>query len=308
MTGVNGMRIGLGVTSGSSVACAVESVRQAEADGFSSVWFSNIFGLDAMTVCAVAGAATSSIELGTFVVPTFPRHPHAMAQQAASTNDAAGGRFCLGIGLSHQVVIEMMFGLSFATPAKHMEEYLAVLLPLLREGRVSFAGDVYKVNANLEPNGAPNPPQVVVAALGPKMLQLTGASADGTATWTTGVKTLGDHIVPTITKAASDAGRPAPRIIAGLPVCVTEDADAARETAAKVFAVYGTLPSYRAMLDREGAETPGDIALVGDEDAVAAQVAALADAGVTDFGASLYGSDEQVARGRALMVELAGRS
>ena len=298
------MRIGLGI-GGRTIAEAVANTQAAEADGFASVWFSHIFGLDAMTACALAGHGTERIELGTFVVPTFPRHPHAMAQQASSTNDAAGGRFTLGIGLSHQVVIEMMFGLSFAKPAKHMEEYLAVLLPLLREGKVSFSGDLYKVNANVERNGAPNPPQVVVAALGPKMLQLTGANADGTATWTTGVKTLGDHIVPTITKAAEAAGRPAPRIIAGLPVCITEDPAAARELAAKLFAVYGTLPSYRAMLDREGAETPGDIAIVGDEDTVAKQVAALADAGVTDFGASLYGSDEQIARGRTLMASLA---
>ncbi|HUP86029.1 MAG TPA: TIGR03564 family F420-dependent LLM class oxidoreductase [Acidimicrobiales bacterium] len=298
------MKIGLG-TGGRTMADAVEATKQAEADGFSSVWFSNIFGLDAMTVCAVAGAATSTIELGTFVVPTFPRHPHAMAQQASSTNDAAGGRFTLGIGLSHQIVIEMMFGLSFAQPAKHMEEYLSVLMPLLREGKVAHNGTVYRVNANLEENGRSGGPSVVVAALGPKMLQLTGALADGTATWTTGVKTLGDHIVPTITAAAEKAGRPAPRIIAGLPVCVTEDADAARELAAKQFAVYGTLPSYRAMLDREGAATPGDIALVGDEESVAAQVGQLADAGVTEFGGSLYGTSDQIARGRDLLRSLA---
>jgi F420-dependent oxidoreductase-like protein len=300
------MKIGVGV-GGRTIAEAIEVAKAAEADGFSSAWYSNIFGLDALTACAAAGLSTSSIELGTFVVPTFPRHPHAMAQQASSVNDACGGRLALGIGLSHQVVIEMMFGLSFAKPAKHMEEYLAVLVPLLREGKVSFNGDVFRVNANLEQNGAPNPPAIIVAALGPKMLAIAGAIADGTATWTTGVKTLGDHIVPAITKAASDAGRPAPRIIAGLPVCVTEDVDAAREHAAKTFAVYGTLPSYRAMLDREGAETPGDIALVGDESAVAAQVAALADAGVTDFGASAYGSPEQIDRTRALMKDLAAR-
>lgn len=298
------MKIGLGL-GGRTIAEAVANAQEAEADGFASVWFSNIFGLDAMTVCAVAGAATDRIELGTFVVPTFPRHPFAMAQQAHSTNDAAGGRFALGIGLSHQVVIEMMLGLSFASPAKHMEEYLGVVVPLLREGTVSHAGDVYKVNANLEANGAPNPPSIVVAALGPKMLQLTGSVADGTATWTTGVKTLADHIVPTITKAAEANGRPAPRIIAGLPVCVTGDPAAARELAAKQFAVYGTLPSYRAMLDREGAATPGDIALVGDEEAVATQVAALAEAGVTDFAASPYGEADQVARARTLLQDLA---
>jgi F420-dependent oxidoreductase-like protein len=298
------MKIGLG-GGGRSIADVVAFTKAAEADGFASVWFSNIFGLDAMTACAMAGAATSTIEVGTFVVPTFPRHPHAMAQQASSTNDAAQGRFTLGIGLSHQIVMEMMFGLSFAKPAKHMEEYLAVLVPLLRDGKVNHQGSVYRVAANLEPNGSPGPPSVVVAALGPKMLQLTGEVADGTATWTTGVKTLADHIVPTITKAAKQAGRPAPRIIAGLPVCVTDDVDAAREQAAREFAVYGTLPSYRAMLDREGAATPGDIALVGDEEAVAAQVRALADVGVTEFGGSLYGSKEQIDRGRKLLAELA---
>jgi F420-dependent oxidoreductase-like protein len=163
---------------------------------------------------------------------------------------------------------------------------------------------VFRVNANLERNGAPNPPPVIVAALGPKMLQLTGELADGTGTWTTGVKTLGDHIVPVITKAAEAAGRPAPRIIAALPVCVSEDADAAREQAATQFAMYGNLPSYRAMLDREGAATPGDIAVVGDESAVEDQLRQLADAGVTDFGASLYGSPEQVARSRELLKSL----
>ncbi len=298
------MKIGIGV-GGRTMAEAVANTQQAEADGFASVWFSNIFGLDAMTVCAVAGAATQRIELGTFVVPTFPRHPFAMAQQASSTNDAAGGRFTLGIGLSHQVVIEMMLGLSFAKPARHMEEYLAVVMPLLHDGKVGFSGEVYSVNANLEPGGAPAPPSVVVAALGPKMLELTGAMADGTGTWTTGVKTLRDHIVPTITKAAEAAGRPTPRIVAALPVCVTVEVDAARERAAKELAVYGTLPSYRAMLDREGAATPGDIAVVGDEDAVAAQVAELADAGVTEFSASIYGSAEEQGRTRSLLAGLA---
>lgn len=297
------MRVGIGI-GGRTIADVVDAAKRAEADGFASVWLSNIFGLDAMTACAVAGAATDRIELGTFVVPTFPRHPFAMAQQAASTNDAAGGRFALGIGLSHQVVIEMMLGLSFAKPAKHMQEYLAVLLPLLRDGAVSFDGDVYRVKANLEATGTA-PPSVLVAALGPKMLELTGASADGTATWTTGVKTLGDHIVPAITAAAAKAGRPAPRIVAGLPVCVTEDPAAARELAAKQFAVYGTLPSYRAMLDREGAATPGDIAVVGDEEAIAKQVQQLADAGVTDFNAAPYGSPDQVERARTLLASLA---
>jgi F420-dependent oxidoreductase-like protein len=296
------MKIGIG-SDGATIADAVAQVQAAEADGFASVWFSNIFAKDAMTVCAVAGAATSRIELGTFVVPTFPRHPFVMAQQAASTNDAAGGRFTLGIGLSHQVVIESMLGLSFDHPARHMQEYLAVLLPLLREGAVNLQGEVFRVSATLQKAGAA--PSVIVAALGTRMLELTGAVADGTGTWTTGVKTLRDHVVPKITAAAAAAGRPAPRIIAALPVCVTADPVAARETAATEFAIYGHLPSYRAMLDREGAATPGDVAVVGDEQVVGTQVAELAEAGVTEFAATLYGSKTEVGRGRALLASLA---
>lgn len=298
------LKIGLGV-GGKNVAEAVKAVRDAEADGFASAWFSHIFGLDAMTACALAGAATERIELGTFVVPTYPRHPHAMAQQAASTNDACGGRFTLGIGLSHQIVIETMFGLSFEHPAKHMAEYLAVLMPLLRDGAVQHSGELFKVAAQLE-RPADSPP-VVIAALGPKMLELAGTLTDGTATWTTGAKTLAGHIVPSITAAASAAGRPAPRVIAGLPVCVTDDPDAARALAARVFAIYGQLPSYRAMLDREGAATPADIALVGGEDEVTAQVDELAAGGVTEFGASIFGSPDEVARTRKLMATLASR-
>jgi F420-dependent oxidoreductase-like protein len=296
------MRIGIG-GSGRTMGDVVDDVTRAEEEGFASVWFSNIFGLDAMTVCAVAGAATSRVELGTFVVPTFPRHPFVMAQQAASTSDAARGRFTLGIGLSHEIVIDSMLGLSFEHPLRHMREYLAVLLPLLREGSVSYQGELYRVAAPLERTG-PVPP-VIVAALGPKMLELAGTVADGTGTWTTGAKTLRDHIVPAITAAAEKAGRPAPRIIAGLPVCVTADPDAARSTAAKELAMYGQLPSYRAMLDREQAATPGDIAIVGDEDAVAAQIDALADSGVTDFTGSIYGSGAERARTRAFLATMA---
>jgi F420-dependent oxidoreductase-like protein len=300
------MRIGTGA-GGRTISAAVEDVRRAEKAGFATASFSQIFGLDAMTACTAAGLATERIELGTFVVPTYPRHPFTMAQQAATTSDACGGRFLLGIGLSHRVVIESMLGMSFEKPLAHMREYLAVLLPLLREGAVNHQGERYRVAAALErPSDAPIP--VVVAALGPKMLELAGSVADGTATWTTGARTLADHIVPTITAAAERAGRPAPRIIAGLPVCVTADVAGARERAAREFAIYGQLPSYRAMLDREGAETPGDIALVGDEDSVAAQIDALADTGVTDFNAAPYGSADEVAATRSLLEQLAKRS
>ena len=142
------MDIGIGI-GGQTVDEVVAQAQRAGAEGFASAWTANIFALDAITTLAIAGRAVPGLHLGTAVVPTFPRHPHAMAQQAMTAWDATGGRFTLGIGLSHQIVIETMFGLSYDKPAAHMREYLAVLLPLLRDGNVSFDGDLYRVHAPL---------------------------------------------------------------------------------------------------------------------------------------------------------------
>mgnify|MGYP003422948459 CR=1 FL=1 len=249
----------------------------------------------------VAGRETSRIELATGVTPTPPRHPFAIAQQALTAQAACKGRFVLGIGLSHKVVIENMLGLSYAQPAKQMREYLEVLMPLAQGKPVAFAGDLYRVNGGLQCAGG-TPLPVVVAALGPKMLEVAGRLADGTATWMTGTKTLADHTVPTINKAAKDAGRPAPRVIAALPFALTPDPAAAREVANKVFAIYGQLPSYRAMLDREGAANPGDVGILGDESVLRAGIARLRDAGVTHFLASVFPADaECIARTKAFL-------
>jgi F420-dependent oxidoreductase-like protein len=198
-----------------------------------------------------------------------------------------------------------MFGYSFDRPARHMREYLSVLMPLLRHEQVVFEGETMKA-ATLGPLeiDAPTPP-VLVAALAPVMLKLAGSLTDGTITWMTGPDTLQSHIIPSITRAAEEAGRNAPRISVGLPVCVTADPDAARELASNVFSIYGSLPSYRAMLDREGAGGPGDVAIVGDEEAVAAQVRELAAIGATDFGASPFGSADERDETVALLAELA---
>jgi F420-dependent oxidoreductase-like protein len=267
----------------------VESARRAADQGFASYWVPQIFGLDALTALAVVGREVPGIELGTAVVPTYPRHPMMLAGQALTTQAISGGRLALGIGLSHQLVIEGMFGHSFEKPVRHMREYLSVLMALVHEGTVSFQGETLRANGTLNIAGA-TPFPVLVAALGPKMLELAGAVADGTITWMTGPATLEAHTVPTITKAAEQAGRPAPRVCVGLPVCVTDDPDGARERAGSVFAVYDSLPSYKAMLDREGAAGPADVAIVGDERAVTAALRGLADVGTTDFAAVEYGS------------------
>ncbi|MCG8590926.1 MAG: LLM class F420-dependent oxidoreductase [Proteobacteria bacterium] len=269
----------------------VDEAKRAESAGFSFLSVPNIFGHDAITTLAIAGRETERIELATGVVPTPPRHPHALAQQALTAGAACNGRFTLGIGLSHKLVIEDMLGLSYGKPAKQMREYLEVLMPILRGEQAQVKGDFYNVNAGVQiPDAKPVP--VLVAALGPLMLKVAGELADGTATWMTGVKTLGDHTVPHITKAAAEAGRPAPRILASLPIAITNDPAKAIETANQMFAIYGTLPSYRAMLDREGAANPGDVALVGDAETVRAGLGRLRDAGVTDMAASVFPADE----------------
>jgi len=265
----------------------VEEIKQIEAQGFPFLSIPNIFGVDAITAIALAGRETKRIEMATGVVPTPPRHPAALAQQALTAQSAAGGRFVLGIGLSHKIVIENMFGLSYAHPAKQMREYLEVLMPLLEGKPAAFQGDIYRVNAGLQVAGAA-PVTVLVAALGPKMLELTGQLAHGTTTWMTGLNTLANHIVPTITKAASKAGRPAPRVLAAIPTVLTKDVEGAREACNKAFAVYPTLPSYKAMLDREGVDQPAGVALIGDEAALRAGLARFRDAGITDFAASPF--------------------
>jgi 5,10-methylenetetrahydromethanopterin reductase len=301
------MRIGisLGEPAGpDALARLRDDILRAADDGFASAWLANIFGLDALTALAVAGGGTGGIELGTAVVPTYPRHPAALAQQALTAALALGGRLALGIGLSHRIVIEDMFGYSFARPARHMSEYLSVLLPLLDGQTASFDGETVRAHVGLSTPRAGRPP-VLLAALAPQMLRLAGRRADGTILWMTGPATVRDYIVPAITAAARDAGRPAPRVVCQLPVCVTDDAAAARAAASQFLALYGQLPSYRAMLDREGADGPGDVTIAGPEAAVAAQIADLADAGVTDFVAVEFASGADQPRTRALLKKLA---
>jgi 5,10-methylenetetrahydromethanopterin reductase len=253
----------------------------------------NIFGLDAVMTLALAGAQTERIELGTAVTPTYPRHPMALAQQALTANSACNGRFVMGIGLSHKLVIEDMMGLSYAKPAAHMNEYLQVLAPLLRGEPVNFQGEEFKVNAALDVAGAA-PVPLIVAALGPRMLALAGKYADGTVTWVTGPKTLEKHIIPAINSAAEAAGKPAPRIICGLPIAVTDDVAGAREQIGKSLKMYGMLPSYRAMLDREGVAGPEDVAIIGSAEDVRARIHHLRDIGVTDFTAAITPTAEGV--------------
>ncbi len=303
------MQIGIfigGAGPAPSVLDIVEQAQRAEAEGFATFGMANIFSHDAMGALTLVGAQTERIELMTAVVPTYPRHPHAMAQQALTVQAASGGsRFVLGIGLSHQIVIEGMFGYSFDRPARHMKEYLDVLLPLLNNGQVQTDGEHYRGAINIDVPDAETPVSCMLAAMGPAMLRLAGARTDGTILWMTAAKAVETFVAPKINAAAEAAGRPLPRIVVGLPVMLSSDVEAARATAAEQFANYGRLPSYRSMLDVQGAANPEDVALLGSEEQIETQLRQLRDAGTTDFVGVTFGSADEQSRTEEFLGSLA---
>jgi len=309
---VNDIRIGIGCGDNGrkSVETLVGDVTRAEAAGFHTAWLPTLFQFDPLTWAALAGRETERIEIGTAVAVTHSRHPYYMAQQAASTNAACGGRFLLGLGPSHQVVIEGMMGLSYAKPARHVRGYLEVLSALSNEGKVAFEGEVYRVTASLRVEGG-QPFTTLVGGLGPAMRKIAGRLASGSITWMTGPKSIEEIVAADVRAAAREAGRPAPRIVGGFPIVLTNDVEAAREQAAKRFASYGTLPSYKAMLEHEGVSGPADIAIVGDERALEAAIERLAAAGVTDLSANIMPDGEDpkgsVTRTWEFLAELARR-
>lgn len=300
------MRIGVMFDTEKPFDDVMGQVARLADSGIEMAWASQIFALDALTTLAAAAREVPGIHLGTAVVPTYPRHPVMLAAQALTVQAASGGRLTLGIGLSHQMVIENVFGLSFDKPARHMREYLEILMPALEGEQVTFAGETLKAST-FGPLQIDTPaPDVLVAALGTVMLQIAGRMATGTITWMTGPVTVEEHIIPSINAAAAGAGRSVPQIGVGLPVCVTEDTAAARATAAETFAMYGYLPSYRAMLDREGVEGPADVAIVGSASEVADQVRHLADIGTTDFCGAPFGSGDEIRATVDTLADLTG--
>jgi 5,10-methylenetetrahydromethanopterin reductase len=284
MIGGDGRRLGLDDIVGIA--------QQVEAAGLDDVWMANIFSFDAISTLMLVGRETRRVGLGTAVTPTYPRHPTAIAQQALTTAAATGNRFTLGIGLSHQLVIENMLGLSYQQPARHMREYLSVLMPLVHGQAANFQGEEYRVaQVALDVPGAERLP-VVVAALGPVMLKIAGELADGTNTWMVGPKTMKEHIVPRLRGAASAAGRPDPRVVGGFPIVLTNKPDDAKAKIASQLTIYGQLPSYRAMLDREGVAGPADVAIAGDENLIRGALKRLEDVGVTHFNAAIAGVED----------------
>jgi F420-dependent oxidoreductase-like protein len=265
-----------------------------------------VFDIDALTALAIVARDVPGLPVCVAVVPTFGRHPLVLAMQALTVQAATGNRLTLGVGLSHPTFVEECFGMSYAAPVRQMREYLEALMPLLHDGTVDYEGTglTARTITPMTVPGAAAPP-VLVAALGAQMLALTGRLADGTSLWMVGPKTLEDHVVPIITGAAEAAGRPRPQVQVGVPVCVTTDTDAARARAAAEFSFYPTQPSYRAMLDLEGAGGAADVAVVGDEDVVAGQLHHLEEIGATSIRAAVFGTKEEKRRTYELLASLA---
>jgi 5,10-methylenetetrahydromethanopterin reductase len=308
------MRIGINGSShialGSPTDDLVADAARAEADGFDTYWVAQLGAPDALTLLAVIGRGTSTIELGTAVIATWPRHPLMLAAQALTTQEISGGRLILGIGLAHKSSIEETLRIPFERPAANMEEYLSVLMPVLHDRRVDVTGRAWSAKVdNIGGPGGVTAPSVMLAAMGPRMLELAGSRTDGTILWLSGPRTVDTVIRPAVQRAAAEAGRPDPRIVASVPVCVTDDGARVRDLIGQILVDYNTLPSYRAVMDIEGVAGPADVSLVGNEDEVRTGLERFAAAGTTDFSALEFPTnDDERVRTRELLKAVNGGS
>ncbi|HEV8296968.1 MAG TPA: TIGR03564 family F420-dependent LLM class oxidoreductase [Acidimicrobiales bacterium] len=287
-----------------------------ETAGLASGWVPYLpWSLDAFVALTAVGRATTRIELGTAVVPTYPFHPMAMARSALSVNAAIGGRLALGIGPSHPSVIEGMYGYQYDRPARHTADYVAALRRAFSlDGTAEAHGDFFDFRSMFDVPGA-TPPQLLIAALAPRMLQLAGEQTDGTILWFADETALESHVVPKLTAAAAAAGRTTPRIVSAMPTAVVDDEGAAREQAARAFATYAQIPTYRRILDRGAGANPADVVLAGSERTVADRLRRWRDLGVTDVVAAPFpvGGDRDASLRRtrealATIAEDVGRS
>jgi 5,10-methylenetetrahydromethanopterin reductase len=280
---------------------ATSAVAAAEQLGFDTFWTAGGWR-DPLTLLALAGQSSPRIELGSSIVSVYGTHPTAAAEQALTVNAAVGGRLVLGLGVSHRHMVEGRFGMSFATPIRQLREYLTILGQAFTTGQLDFDGEALSAHTELRIVGAAAP-VVLVSALSEQSLRVAGRLADGTLTTWIAPKALAAHTIPTLTAAATEAGRPAPRVVASVPVCVTADADGARERATREFDVYRTrYTAYQATFERQGVRGPADVMIAGDEQAVADGLAAFAEAGATDFSANIFGTPEEKARTAAFIV------
>ena len=287
-----------------SLDVVVDRIRRAELDGFPIVWTHQALGLDPFVAMAVAARDAPRIEVGTALVPAVLRHPQALAAAALTAQAALGGRLTLGVGMSHPHVVEARLGMSYERPAEYMREYLEALLPLLRGETAEVRGRRLTMVGGLD-MGEIAPPTVLIGALQPHMLRLAGRLTDGTVTAATGPRGLAEHVVPTINRAAADAGKPPPRIVSAVVACITDDVDAARSRIAATSKPYATMPVFKQMLEREGVTSQVDLGLIGDEATALAKARQFIDAGATELAVrEAPGTPAEAERTRAFLRSL----
>jgi len=304
------MRIGL-TSWASTIDALVDQAVQAEADGFSSLWYASGVTGDPLVAMAIAGRATERIELGTAVLQTYPCHPLLQANRVASVTKAMGRPgFTLGLGPSHEAVVRDVYGLNYDAPGANTEEYVRILVGLLRGDTVDLDGTHWTVHSAGRMVPPDHPVPVLVSALGPRLLRVAGEVADGTVLWLATAEVIGEHVAPVINAAARAAGRPSPRIVAGLPVAVHADVEEARAAQAQAATLYASRPNFQRVVELGGAASAADTAIVGDEASVTAQLQSLLDAGATDIHAAIFpvGDDPKasVRRTRELLAGLCG--
>src|SRR5882757_3798010 len=275
------MRIGLFIEdAGRRIDDIAADARAAERAGVDRLWLSQRPGWDALTLITAVGPLAPRIEFAVGVVPVYPRHPLALAAQALSVQAATDNRLTLGIGSSHPQIIEGQYGLSIQQPAKYMRDYVETLAPLLRGEAVDRRGERITAVGQVAIEGA-SAPELILAALGPRMLQIAGEFTDGTITSWAGDDVIADYIRPAIDKAAS--GRPTPQVIACVCVAVTSDPEGARKWVQDRYGLASSMPAYRAIMDRGGIAGVEDTVVAGDEEEVARRLQRFADAGATEF-------------------------
>lgn len=291
------------------VDATVAQAKQAAAAGLNSVWFGQRFDYDSPTLAGIVGREVPELHVGTSAIPVFGRHPLLLSSQAQTAQAATHGHYHLGLALGAPAFVENVFGLPFDKPIGLLREFLTALRPLLATGAADFHGERLTAVTPMPaavPGATPTVP-VLVAAMGPQALRVTGELADGTLPNMAGPRTLGEHIVPAITAAAERAGMPAPRIVAFVAGVVTADVDTVRDNAARQMTFYDQVPSYRRVIELEGASRAADLAVIGDEDTVAAAVRRYVDAGATEvvFTRTELGSAADQQRTWTLLGELA---
>jgi F420-dependent oxidoreductase-like protein len=301
--GVN-LAVGLGhAPDGNVIDELVQHARSVAAAGVRTVWLPQGYDHDPLTTLAAVAREVPDVELGASVVVVQPRHPRVLAAQAQTVQAASRGRLTLGLGVSHPGLLEV-YGIPFTRPVDALRDHLDVLLPILEGERVPGSSGPGSSPEETSVRGATRPVPVLLGALGPKMLRLAGERTSGTITFLAGPRTIGEHVVPLLTTAAESAGRPRPRVVAGLPVAVTTDPDRVRAEVAAAYAGYAALPTYRTALDREGFASLADIVIAGDEDEVTTGLRRYAELGATDALVSLVGDAKDRARTLRLLGEL----